>query len=463
MSSASAGLVCAGCGAEPPADEPYPFRCPAARAGDDVDHVLGRCLRPPAARFAERTSPQPFLRFRELFHAHAVAGEEAYAELLRELDGRVAAVDGSGFARTPCRPAPELAAELGLATLAIKDETGGVAGSHKARHLMGVLLQLEAARRAGLAPAEEPPLAIASCGNAALAAAVLARAADRRLSVYVPPDAEPAVLGRLEELGAELVPCPRAPDGPPGDPCYRAFRQAVDGGALPFTCQGSENGLVIEGGQTLAWELVLQLREAGEPAPDLVAVQVGGGALFSAVSQALFDARAAGLLERLPRLLAVQTTSARPLERAWRRVVRGAAARLGAELPPAAEDAALAAWVHPRAEHPAVQAELAHAARHRAEYMWPWEEEPCSVAEGILDDETYDWHAVVRALVATGGRPVAAAERTLEQARDRARALTGVPVSATGAAGLAGLYELHAAGRLAAGLRAAVLFTGIQR
>ena len=62
MSSASAGLVCAGCGAEPPADEPYPFRCPAARAGDDVDHVLGRCLRPPAARFAERTSPQPFLR-----------------------------------------------------------------------------------------------------------------------------------------------------------------------------------------------------------------------------------------------------------------------------------------------------------------------------------------------------------------------------------------------------------------
>ena len=33
-------LVCAGCGASPAHDDPYPFRCPNAGADDDTDHVL---------------------------------------------------------------------------------------------------------------------------------------------------------------------------------------------------------------------------------------------------------------------------------------------------------------------------------------------------------------------------------------------------------------------------------------
>jgi threonine synthase len=36
--------------------------------------------------------------------------------------------------------------------------------------------------------------------------------------------------------------------------------------------------------------------------------------------------------------------------------------------------------------------------------MWPWEEPPHSVASGILDDETYDWLAVLRGVVAPGAR-----------------------------------------------------------
>ena len=44
-------LVCAGCGAEPARDDPYPFRCPNADSGDDVDHVLRRVLDFDALRF----------------------------------------------------------------------------------------------------------------------------------------------------------------------------------------------------------------------------------------------------------------------------------------------------------------------------------------------------------------------------------------------------------------------------
>ena len=39
-------IVCAGCGFVVSPDEPYPFRCPNAKPGDDIDHVLVRELDP---------------------------------------------------------------------------------------------------------------------------------------------------------------------------------------------------------------------------------------------------------------------------------------------------------------------------------------------------------------------------------------------------------------------------------
>jgi len=157
----------------------------------------------------------------------------------------------------------------------VKDETGNVAGSHKSRHLMGLMVWLLVAERIDPSLAHAR-LAIASCGNAALAAATIARAAKRELDVYVPDDASPSVITRLETLGANVTRCLREP-GVAGDPAYLRFREAVARGALPFTCQGNENGLVIEGGQTLGWELASQLAARGTVL-DHIFIQVGGGA-----------------------------------------------------------------------------------------------------------------------------------------------------------------------------------------
>ena len=68
-------------------------------------------------------------------------------------------------------------------------------------------------------------------------------------------------------------------------------------------------------------------------------------------------------------------------------------------------------------------------------------EEPRSIAHGILDDETYDWLAVVEGMLATGGHPVVVDERTLVDANKLARLATGSDVDHTGSAGLAGLLE----------------------
>ena len=52
------------------------------------------------------------------------------------------------FRITPFRVCERLSAELG-SNIWVKDETGGVAGSHKARHLIGILLHLGPPRRSG--------------------------------------------------------------------------------------------------------------------------------------------------------------------------------------------------------------------------------------------------------------------------------------------------------------------------
>ena len=449
MSSPASRLVCWGCGAVPEPREPYPFRCPRAGAGD-VDHVLVRVLDLDRVRFPDGTAAtrSPFVHYRGLLHSHhrAIAGglaDDEVAELAGRLDDAVARVAGGGFRVTPFGRDDTLSDELGFGAAGgvwVKDETGNVTGSHKGRHLMGVLLHLEIAERLGLAdPDARPDLAIGSCGNAALAAAVVARAADRRLRVFVPVDADPVVLRGLRDLGADVVTCARTPDTP-GDPAFARLRAEVAGGALPFTCQGSENGLVIEGGETLAYEMVSDLRDAGLALDHLV-VQVGGGALASACLQAFEEAVGLRVLDRRPRTHTVQTTSGHPLGRAYQRVRAG-----------------LAGSPAPADIHQALHA----AAAHRSSFMWPWESEPRSIATGILDDETYDWRAVVDGMLVTGGRPLVVSEDRLARAH-RLGHTAGYAVDPTGSAGLAGLLELVADGDVGPEDRVGVLFTGVDR
>ena len=447
MTVPASTICCSGCGYTAGPADPCPFRCP--RAGtDDTDHVLTRMLSLDGATFPRDREANPFLRYRTLMHSYHVATayglpDVGYRDLVASLDASVAAVDGHGFAATPLHRSPELSQALGFAAdggVWVKDETGNVSGSHKGRHLMGVLVHLTVMERLGLLDAaRRPGLAIASCGNAALAAAVVARAGGWPLTVFVPPEADARVVRRLHDLAATVVTCPRAP-GTPGDPAYLALRQELAAGALPFTTQGPENGLAIEGGLTLGYELVTDL--TGQPGLDHLIVQVGGGALASSTIQALREAADLGAIAGLPRVHTVQTAGAHPLERAYARVL--------ALLP-----------VEPGPD--AIKRAMAEAAARRPEFMSPWPSAPASVATGILDDETYDWRAVVDGMLATGGRPLVVSEDTLIEAGRLAVARTGIPVDATGSSGLAGLVELRRSGEIADHERVAVLFTGRQR
>lgn len=473
-------LICSGCGFEVTDTEPSPFRCPRARQDDNTDHVLRRVLSPAALGIAaeireifEAPPGNPFLQYRRLLHSHTVGSAHGlddlgYCVLAEELDAAVARVDGKGFTRTSLLQADELAASVGINSgrLWVKNETGNVSGSHKARHLMGLMLWMEMARRV-LPDAPDPArqLAIASCGNAALAAAVVARAANRALDVFVPPWADPAVVKQLQALHAKVVSCPRE-DSTPGDPCFHRFREATESGALPFTCQGPENGLVIEGGKTLVWEMISDLRAQGHQIDHLF-IQVGGGALGSACIEGFRDARDLGVIERLPSFHTVQTTGANPLHRAWDSIMDKILIRhqteTGEFAPVLSGDPERAMFTRDSISPAIIRDELRLAAHNRSEYMWPWEEEPCSIASGILDDETYDWMALLEGMLMTGGVPLVVAEETLEEANRLAKSETGIQADPTGSSGLAGLLALRQQEILPPDETSAVLFTGVER
>jgi threonine synthase len=464
-------LYCRGCGRELPASAPAACVCPQS-GKDGGDHVVARRLDPAFARFPTDAEPNPFVRYRTLTHAYSLARghgmpDEDFVRLVRELDTSVAAVAGTGFVETPFAERRELATALGLdprVALWVKDETGNVSGSHKGRHLMGLAILGETLARLGLSPAgvaTSAPLAIASCGNAALAAAVVARAWRRPLDVFIPTDASPIVVRALESHDARVHVCHRDP-GAVGDPCYLAFREAVRAGAVPFCCQGSDNGLTVEGGETLGWELVGASIAQGITIDSLF-VQVGGGALAAACIDAFRDANAAGAPVALPAVYAVQTRGASPLRRAWKGVASRALAALGHDAGMVdAPDAVVARELRAHADSAAVRDALDHAARHRSSFMWPWETPPVSVAHGILDDETYDWLAVVQGMIDGGGHPVVVSEEELLEANALAHAHTGIDVCITGSAGLAGLIQLQRSG-VSPGRTIGLVCSGLRR
>jgi threonine dehydratase len=429
----AAGWVCAVCDAHVDIAEPFSWRCPNATPGDR-HHAMQ--LVQAIAPLRGDEDPNPFVAFRRFLAwdsfaaAHGLT-DAARTAMVRRIDEAVAAVAGTGFRVTPFERADELSDALGFSTdggVWIKDETAQVAGSHKARHLLTILLHLVTAESMGLSPwgdeAQRPPLAIASCGNAAYAAATLAAAVGWPLRVFVPPSADPVVLARLAELRAEVVECPRRAADPAGDPCIHRFREAVAEGAIPFTVQGPENAWCLDGGRTIGWEMAQHFdQHVVGPPLDRLFIQVGGGA-FAACTIAGF--RMNGVT---PRLHAVQTDSCAPLARAWE-----ATQRLGG---------------------PSL------AASHWSECMWPWESVGHSDADGILDDETYDWIPVIRAMSEGRGTPIVATEWQVLQANELGRRTTGINVSHTGSAGLAGLLAAH--DELDPSERIAVVFSGVRR
>lgn len=428
MGGVVTGLECSVCAANVSIGQPLSWRCPHS-TDFDRHHVLR--FTSSLVPFRPTDDVNPFLAYREWLAVDSFGeslglSEETRVRIITTLNSAIAAVGGTGFHRTPLVRADALSDHLGFTAqggIWIKDETHHVAGSHKARHLMTEMIHLLMAEEAGVVPwletGNRPLLAIASCGNAAIAASTIAAAVKWPIAVHVPVAASPQVLELLESLHADVRVCPRRESDPPGDPCVYRFRELVSSGAIPFGVQGTENAWCLDGGRTIGWEVLEQM----DNKLDRVFVQVGGGAFASCVASSFKNVGVH------PRLHAVQTEGCAPLARAWDR----ASQTVG----------------------------LHNIGQRWTDVMWPWETEPQSLADGILDDETYDWIGVVEGMSATGGSPIVASEMSVVAAFKMAHQFTDINVSPTGSAGLAGVLEYRE--HIADDERIVVFFSGVLR
>jgi threonine synthase len=146
-----------------------------------------------------------------------------------------------------------------------------------------------------------------SSGNAGASVAAYAARAGMRATIFVPAYASPAKQAQIRVYGAEVRPIP----GPRENAKLAVLEAAEQGIAL--ASHAYHPGFVL-GQQSVAWELWEQL---GHRAPDWVVVPVGQGLHLLGLWLGFRRLQAAGLVDRLPRLVAVQPTKLAPLCRAF--------------------------------------------------------------------------------------------------------------------------------------------------
>jgi len=215
---------------------------------------------------------------------------------------------------------PSLAEWAGLsdsASWVLKHEGENPSGSFKDR---GMCVGVSQALRAGARV-----LACASTGNTSASLASYAALAGVPCCVFVP--AGKVASGKLAQTlayGARVLEVKGS-----FDLAMRAVEEASD--AFDLGLLNSVNPWRIEGQKAIGIELLDDL--AWDP-PDWIVLPSGNLGNISALGKSLREARAAGLIDRLPRVAGVQAEGAAPFARFFAARARGEAAEFAAEPAP---------------------------------------------------------------------------------------------------------------------------------
>jgi threonine synthase len=150
--------------------------------------------------------------------------------------------------------------------------------------------------------------AVDSSGNAAAAVAAYAAFFGMRCDVFVPAANSPLKLAQPAMHGAEV----HRIDGSRAD--VAAAAMAFVDGSDAFYASHVYCPFFYEGTKTYAYEIWEQL---GGRAPDSILLPVGNGTLVLGAAKGFRELRAAGCIDRLPRIVAVQAAACAPLAYAW--------------------------------------------------------------------------------------------------------------------------------------------------
>ncbi|MEU4397119.1 threonine synthase [Micromonospora orduensis] len=272
-------------------------RCGREHAADRLQNLC-ECGSPLLARYdlpavAKAVTPERFpLRPADLWR---------YRELLPVDDLRYVTTLGEGW--TPLLRAPAYGAEIGIADLMVKDEGLIPTGSFKAR---GAAVGVSRARELGV-----ERIAMPTNGNAGSAWATYAARAGMGATIVMPLEAPSICRRECVAAGADL----RLIDGLIGDAGRRVAELVAESNGAIFDAGTLREPYRLEGKKTMGYEIVEQL---GWQAPDVIIYPTGGGVGLIGIHKALHELRELGWIgDKLPRLVAVQSTGCAPIVRAF--------------------------------------------------------------------------------------------------------------------------------------------------
>ncbi|BCJ64222.1 threonine synthase [Polymorphospora rubra] len=224
-----------------------------------------------------------------------------YRELLPVADPTDVVTFGEGW--TPLLPAARYGAHIGLPNLLIKDEGLVPTGSFKAR---GAAVGVSRARELGIRHVAMP-----TNGNAGAAWATYAARAGLRATIAMPLGAPTITRNECLAAGADLL----LVDGLINDAGRQVAAILAESGGMIFDASTLKEPYRLEGKKTMGLEIVEQL---GWRVPDVIIYPTGGGVGLIGIHKALRELRELGWIEdRMPRLVAVQSSGCAPIVRAF--------------------------------------------------------------------------------------------------------------------------------------------------
>ena len=318
-----------------------------------------------------------------------------YRELLPVREAENITTLGEGF--TPVLDLGEVAAAPGVRVV-VKDDGLMPTGSFKAR---GMAVAVSRARELGLRE-----LYVPSAGNAGTALAAYSARAGLTARVYLPERTPETMKRAVRSYGAEVIEAPGT---------IREAGELARTREKPrasFDMSTLREPYRVEGKKTMGFEIVEQ--SGPDQLPDAILYPTGGGTGLVGMAKAFRELRALGLLERTPRLYAVQPEGCAPVVRAL---------------------------------------------QDGASQVTPWTD-PKTVAPGLLVPAPFSSERILESVRESHGGGATVSDREIVGAMRELASRHGISASPEAAAPFAALPKLLRAGTLRPGERVLLYLTG---
>ncbi|MFN2139552.1 MAG: threonine synthase [Candidatus Promineifilaceae bacterium] len=211
-----------------------------------------------------------------------------------------AAVPPLAVGWTPLYDAPRIADRFGLRQVWVKDDGRNPTASFKDR-----------ASAIAVVKAQElnaDVVTTASTGNAAAALSGLCASVDQKNVIFVPESAPQAKVAQLLVFGSTVLLVQGTYDD-----AFELCLQAADEYGW-YNRNTGFNPYMSEGKKTASFEICEQL---DWHAPDAIFVSVGDGCIIGGLHKGLKDLLAMGWIDRMPRLIGVQSAGSDFMYQAW--------------------------------------------------------------------------------------------------------------------------------------------------